>query len=81
MVKRSRREDLHNTEAQMKLFRSIPAAVVLGRSLVAVAPPGKGFAVLGADWMPDDRQWQTVLDHENAVVQEWNCSVRASPRV
>ena len=48
----------------------------LGEFLVAVAPPGKGFTVLGADWMPDDRQWQTVLDHENAVVQEWNCSAR-----
>ena len=39
MVKRSRRDDLHNTKTQMKLFTAIATAVVLGGSLIATATP------------------------------------------
>ena len=39
MVKRSRRDDLHNTKTQMKLFTAIATAVVLGGSLIATANP------------------------------------------
>ena len=39
MVKRSRRDDLHNTKTQMKLFTAIATAVVLGGSFIATATP------------------------------------------
>ena len=39
MVKSSRRDDLHNTKTQMKLFTIIATAVVLGGSLIATATP------------------------------------------
>ena len=39
MVKRSKRDDLHNTKTQMKLFTAIATAVVLGGSLIATATP------------------------------------------
>ena len=41
MVKRSRRDDLHNTKTQMKLFNVIAAAAVVGASFIAVAPEAK----------------------------------------
>ena len=41
MVKRSRRDDLHNTKTQMKLFTAIATAVVHGGSFVGVAPEAK----------------------------------------
>ena len=39
MVKKSRRDDLHNTTTQMKLFTAIADTVVLGDSLIATASP------------------------------------------
>ena len=39
MVKRSRRDDLHNTKSQMKFFNAIAAAVVFGGSIIATATP------------------------------------------
>ena len=41
MVKRSRRDDLHNTKTQMKLINAIAAAAVVGASFIAVAPEAK----------------------------------------
>ena len=43
MVKTSGREDLHNSNTQMKVFRSIPAAVVLSGSLIATATPATAY--------------------------------------
>ena len=38
MVKRSRRDDLHNFKTQMKLFTAIATAAVIGGSMITFAP-------------------------------------------
>ena len=38
MVKRSGRDDLHNSKTQMKLFTAIATAAVIGGSIVTFAP-------------------------------------------
>ena len=43
MVKRSRRDDLHNTKTQMKLFTAIATAVVLGGSFIAAGTPASAY--------------------------------------
>jgi hypothetical protein len=48
----------------------------LGEFLVAVAAPGEPFKVLGADWQPDDANWQRLLDRETALVTAWNRAAR-----
>ena len=48
----------------------------LGEFLVAVAAPGEPFKVLGADWQPDDANWQHLLDRETALVTKWNRAAR-----
>ncbi|NBP79289.1 DUF1549 domain-containing protein [bacterium] len=49
----------------------------LGELLVAVAPPGQPFEVLGSDWQPDDSGWQTLLDRETSLVAKWNRAARS----
>ena len=48
----------------------------LGEFLVAVAAQGEPFKVLGAEWQPDDTNWQRLLDRETMLVTDWNRAAR-----
>ena len=48
----------------------------LGEYLVAVAAPGEPFVVLGSDWVPNDANWQSLLNRESDIVKVWNRDAR-----
>ena len=75
MVKRSRRDDLHNTKAQMKLFTAIATAAVIGTSFMAANPAEarSGWIRGGCDY-DNDCNYVKVLNRSNysAVKYKFN---------